>query len=378
MKNEKYRIFPFYFPQFYSTPENNKWWGEGFTDWELVKVAKGVDSEQVQPRLPVNGFYDQSSPDVIASQAALAKKYGVSGFNFYHYWFDGKVLLDAPINNLYHNKNIDIEYFFTWANETWTRQWIGKPNDVLIEQEHKPDEHIWESHYKYLRMFFFDSRYVKINNKPMFCIYRAELIKNLDKWVEFINKKARLDGFSGIHLVALRAYEISDAGSIYKDFDMIVNFQPRFSINSKLKKTSNYMKFIERILRRCPESIQLKIARLHSKKAYKKFNYNDYILSMKDDAVTFNNKPIYPVVFPDWDNAPRYKERATFFSGVSIELFKTALDVAKEKVATHEHRFIFINAWNEWSESAYLEADTKNGYQKLDVVRETFKVNESN
>ncbi|MGE6118823.1 glycoside hydrolase family 99-like domain-containing protein, partial [Aeromonas salmonicida] len=104
----------------------------------------------------------------------------------------------------------------------------------------------------------------------------------------------------------------------------------------------------------------------------------DYILSMKDDAVTFNNKPIYPVVFPDWDNAPRYKERATFFSGVSIELFKTALDVAKEKVATHEHRFIFINAWNEWSESAYLEADTKNGYQKLDVVRETFKVNESN
>lgn len=113
---------------------------------------------------------------------------------------------------------------------------------------------------------------------------------------------------------------------------MIVNFQPRFSINSKLKKTSNYMKFIERILRRCPESIQLKIARLHSKKSYKKFNYNDYILSMKDDAVTFNNKPIYPVVFPDWDNAPRYKERATFFREFLLSCLKRHWMLQRKKL----------------------------------------------
>lgn len=378
MTMQEYKVYPFYFPQFYPMPENNEWWGQGFTDWELVKISKAVSAEQAQPRIPINGFYDQSSPDVIKSQATLAKQYGISGFNFYHYWFDGKVLLDAPINNLYSDKSIDIEYFITWANETWTKQWIGKPNDILIKQEHRPDESIWNSHYEYLRRFFFDSRYVKINNKPILCIYRAELIKELDKWVDFINNKAKSDGFAGVHLIALRAYDIVDAKKVYEKFDMIMNFQPRFAINCHLKKSPIYIKYIEGVLRRLPENLQLKLVSLYNKNSYKKFKYDDYISAMKLDSDTFYSKPVYPVVFPDWDNAPRYKERATFFSGVSLELFKTALSIAKEKVATHEHKFIFINAWNEWSESAYLEADTKNGYQKLDVVREIFQVNESN
>ncbi len=377
MTMQEYKVYPFYFPQFYPMPENNEWWGQGFTDWELVKISKAVSAEQVQPRIPINGFYDQSSPDVIKSQATLAKQYGISGFNFYHYWFDGKVLLDAPINNLYDDKTIELEYFFTWANETWTRQWIGKPNDILIKQEHEPDEKIWDSHYEYLRKFFLDSRYVKIDNKPMFCIYRAELIKKLDKWVEFINVRAKMDGFSGIHLVAFRSYEISDAVNIYKYFDMIVNFQPRFSINTRLKNPPVYIKTLERILRRFPESLQLKLVGLHNKKSYKRFKYEDYIYAMKDDTITINDKPIYPVVFPDWDNAPRYKERATFFSGVSLDLFKKALEIAREKVTSHEHQFIFINAWNEWSESAYLEPDVKYGYQKLEIISEMFNDKES-
>ncbi|MCK2178917.1 glycoside hydrolase family 99-like domain-containing protein, partial [Hafnia paralvei] len=98
----------------------------------------------------MNGYYDQSNPETIKVQAKLAKKYGVSGFNFYHYWFDGEVLLDKPIQNLLDNKSIDIEFFVTWANETWTRQWVGKPNDILIKQEHRPKEEIWEAHYEYL------------------------------------------------------------------------------------------------------------------------------------------------------------------------------------------------------------------------------------
>jgi len=378
MKDNQFRIYPFYFPQFYPTPENDEWWGDGFTDWELVKVAQAISNDQLQPRIPVNGFYDQSSPDVIKSQASLAKEYGISGFNFYHYWFDGKVLLDAPINNLYMDKSIDIEYFMTWANETWTRQWIGQPNDILIKQEHRPDENLWCNHYEYLRKFFLDQRYVKINNKPIFCIYRAELIKNLAEWIDYINEKAKNDGFSGIHLVALRAYEIADANSIYEKFEMIVNFQPRFSINSSLKKSSAYIKYIEKILRRFPERIQLKLAGIYSKKTYKQYKYEDYIHAMERDAVSFGEKPVYPVVFPDWDNAPRYKERATFFSGVSPASFKKSLIVAKQKISTHEHKFVFINAWNEWSESAYLEPDNKNGYQALEIIRDVFIKNERN
>lgn len=368
MLDSQYKIFPFYFPQFYPTQENNRWWGDGFTDWDLVKVASTVHPNQTQPRIPLEGYYDQSLPAVIALQAKLAKQYGISGFNFYHYWFDGTVLLDQPIQNLLNNKSIDIEYFLTWANETWTRQWIGKPNDILIKQEHSPKEDVWTTHYEYLKSFFADSRYYKIDNEPVFCIYRAELIKELPRWVEFMNAKAREDGFNGIHLIALRAYEISDAERIYKHFAKIVNFQPRYSINTYLKKKSAFRTLAEKALRRSPEWIQLKIAALARNEKYKKFSYLDYIDTMRADASHWNEKPVYQVAFPDWDNAPRYKERATFFSDISPENFENALGVIKEKIKSHKDKIIFVNAWNEWSEGAYLEPDTINGHKYLEAL----------
>ncbi|MCE9909963.1 glycoside hydrolase family 99-like domain-containing protein [Hafnia paralvei] len=372
MIDTQFKIFPFYFPQFYPTSENNEWWGDGFTDWDLVKSAKSVHHEQTQPRIPLNGYYDQSNPETIKVQAKLAKKYGVSGFNFYHYWFDGEVLLDKPIQNLLDNKSIDIEFFVTWANETWTRQWVGKPNDILIKQEHRPKEEIWEAHYEYLKKFFTDDRYYKINNSPVFCIYRAELIKELSKWVDFMNFKARKDGFNGLHLIALRAYEIADAASIYEHFDKIVNFQPRYSINTYLRKKSNLRSLAEKFLRSSPEWIQLKISSFIGSDKYNKFNYCDYISTIKNDATHWNNKPVYQVVFPDWDNAPRYKTRATFFTGTSPESFEMALDVVKEKTRLHSDKIIFVNAWNEWSEGAYLEPDTEHGCEYLKLLNKKF------
>lgn len=373
MIDSQYKVFPFYFPQFYPTPENDKWWGNGFTDWDLVKAASSVHSAQSQPRTPMGGHYDQSLPETIEAQAKLAKKYGISGFNFYHYWFDGTVLLDKPIQNLLKNKNIDIEFFITWANETWTRQWVGKPGDILIKQEHRPEKDVWAAHYEYLKPFFTDSRYYKIDNSPVLCIYRAELIKDLPGWVDFMNAKAQEDGFNGIHLIALRAYEIADSEKIYKHFAKIVNFQPRYSINTYLKKKSALRGFIEKVLRSSPEWMQLKFAALAGSAKYKKFNYQDYIDTMKKDATYWNNKPVYQVAFPDWDNAPRYKERATFFSDASPRNFENALDVIKEKTKLHPDKIIFVNAWNEWSEGAYLEPDTVYGYQNLEVFNRKFK-----
>lgn len=372
MIDSQYKIFPFYFPQFYQTSENDAWWGNGFTDWDLVKSANSVHPLQTQPRVPASGHYNQSLPETIEQQAKLAKNYGISGFNFYHYWFDGTVLLDKPIQNLLNNKSIDIEYFITWANETWTRQWIGKPNDILIKQEHSPDEEIWSAHYEYLKPFFTDGRYYKIDNSPVLCIYRAELIKELSKWVEFMNSKAREDGFDGIHLIALRAYEISDAERVYKHFSKIVNFQPRYSINTYLKKKSPLRTVIEKTLRSSPEWMQLKIASLVGNKEYKKFSYLDYIETMRNDATQWNEKPVYQVAFPDWDNAPRYKERATFFSEVSSDNFEVALNVIKEKTQEHADKIIFVNAWNEWSEGAYLEPDSINGYKYLETFSNVF------
>lgn len=374
MSSNKHRIFPFYFPQFYRTEENDNWWGDGFTDWELVKTAKSIHTTQNQPRQPLSGYYDQSNPLTIKKQAEIALEYGISGFNFYHYWFDGKVLLDKPLQNLYSDKSIDIEYFLTWANETWTRQWVGKPHDVLIKQEHKAEKNIWDEHYNYLRKFFHDDRYVKINNAPILCIYRAELIKSLPEWVDYINLKAQSDGFSGVHLIALRAYNIANAESIYKYFNKIVNFQPRYSINTHLRKTSSTRNIIEKMVRSSPEWIQLSLATLLSKKSkYNKFSYSDYIDSMRNDSDVWNDKPVYQVVFPDWDNAPRYKERATFFSNTSIDNFGKALELVKTKVDNHDDKLVFINAWNEWSEGAYLEPDNKHKFAYLETIKKTFR-----
>ena len=372
MTDLKYKIFPFYFPQFYSTQENDEWWGKGFTDWELVKAAKPIHPTQNQPRVPDAGYYDQSLPDTILKQSQLAKQYGISGFNFYHYWFDGKVLLDCPIQNLLKNKAIDIEYFITWANETWTRQWIGRPNDILIKQEHNPDEKVWNAHYEYLKPFFKDERYYKINNAPVFCIYRAELIRELSAWIKFMDRKARQDGFGGIHFIALRAYDIAEPERVYQHFSKIVNFQPRYSINRHLKNNSTVIKFLEKTLRSSPEWMQLKIATLLGNRKYKKFNYLDFIDSIKKDPIYWKGKPVYQAVFPDWDNAPRYNERATFFESISHENFEKALRVIKGQVDKYDDKLIFVNAWNEWSEGAYLEPDINSGCKYLETINKVF------
>ncbi|HFJ0485323.1 TPA: glycoside hydrolase family 99-like domain-containing protein, partial [Shigella boydii] len=370
-----YKVFPFYFPQFYATKENDMWWGKGFTDWELVKKAQAVHQSQSQPRIPLNGYYDQSDPVVIKKQSKLASEYGIDGFNFYHYWFDGTVLLDKPMQNLYNDKSIDIEYFFTWANETWTRQWVGRPQDLLIKQEHKVDINIWNEHYEYLRKFFLDDRYLKINNSPVLCIYRPELLKSLREWVAFFNNKAKCDGFDGIHLIALRAYSIANADSVYKYFDKIVNFQPRFAINTHLKKSSPLKKLIESTLRIAPEWLQLQLVRIIKNKraTYNHYKYSDYIQSMKNDVTEYKGKPIYPVVFPDWDNAPRYKENATFFCESSAFDFEKALNIACDITRNHDDKLIFINAWNEWSEGAYLEPDEMYKYSNLEIIKKVFQ-----
>ncbi|MEI4975151.1 glycoside hydrolase family 99-like domain-containing protein [Aeromonas caviae] len=371
----KYKIFPFYFPQFHAIPENDTWWGCGFTDWDLVKKANPVSKLQYQPRVPINNnYYDQAEKSTIVEQAALAKRYGISGFNFYHYWFDGKPMLDKPVNNLLENNSIDIEYFFTWANETWTRQWVGKPNDILIKQNHIADPQIWSTHFQYLSKFFADPRYLKINNKPVFCIYRAELINKLDEFMAFFNSEAKKNGFNGIHFIALRAYDVINAEALYRNFDAIVNFQPRYSINKYLRKESSLKLTLSKIARRLPEFLQLKIATVLKSNKYNVFSYDDYLDSLKVNVdLQLLNKPVYQVAFPDWDNAPRYAERATFFSDTGDNKFINALNIIKSQVSTYEEKLVFINAWNEWSEGAYLEPDSKKGYSNLESVNTVFK-----
>lgn len=371
--NSTYKVFGFYFPQFYAIPENNNWWGEGFNDWKLVREATPItNANNNQPRVPGRlGYYDQSSPDIIIEQAKLAKKYGLSGFNFYHYWFDGKVLLDKPMQNLLDNKNIDIEFFFTWANESWTRQWVGKPNEILIKQSHTADEGIWDNHYNYLKDFFNDKRYTKIDNKPVFCIYRPELINDLNVFLKYFNKKARSDGYDGFYFIAFRSYSILDANTIYAGFDSLLNFQPRFSFNKYLKNKNKLINLLEKIARSLPEQVQLKIISALKNKAHTAYDYNEFIQTLGRDR-SFNGKTVYQSICPDWDNTARYKEKSTFFVNTSVQAFENGLNIIRENLKDCEEKIVFINAWNEWSESAYLEPDLVNQYAYLEAVRRVF------
>jgi lipopolysaccharide biosynthesis protein len=365
------KYIAFYFPQFHEIPENNEWWGDGFTDWDLVKKAEKNTPTQRQPREPLNqNYYDLSQSEAIDWQVKLAEKFKLSGFNFYHYWFDGKLILEKPLELFLEDKSHNLEYCITWANETWTKQWVGS-SKVLIEQKHLKDMNIWKEHFQYLLQFFNDKRYIKINNKPVLCIYRPELNKNMKEYIEFFNKMAIDNGFQGVYFIGMKSYETLNEDEIYSEFEAKLKFQPRYLFNNKFLKKGSSLSFLEKLARSLPEKIQLKIGRIkflfekHKIIDYEEF-YKELVLQAKENDV---NEKIYQSVIVDWDNTARYKKRSKFFQNVSPESFEKYLceltRIEKEK----ENEFIFINAWNEWSEGAYLEPDVKNEYKFLEVIK---------
>ncbi|MDR3429434.1 glycoside hydrolase family 99-like domain-containing protein [Silvimonas sp.] len=362
-----HRIYAFYFPQLYSIPENDLWWGEGFTDWKLVQQAKPNFPGHMQPRVPALGYLNQSLPEVIAKQGRLAAQYGVSGFNFYHYWFDDRPLLEKPLENLHADSSIPVEFMLTWANESWTRQWIGKPNDYLIKQTYQMDSNGWMRHYRYLARFFADPRYVKVGNAPVFCIYRPELIPDLPQRLEAYRQFARADGFSDLHILACRAYDIAGTGQWTQLFNGVINFNPRYILNRYLRKVSYLQAKGEKLLRVLPERIQsAMVGFLRNKQNYSVYDYQEFLMRLANPADAIcGGLPAYSSVFPDWDNTARYSERATLFRNASPAAFRDALRIVKGQLSPRHQPWVFINAWNEWSEGAYLEPDKITGLRYL-------------
>jgi len=361
-------VFAYYFPQLYQTVENSAWWGEGFTDWQLVKQAMPLFEGHQQPRIPEMGYLDQSEHATLAKQVALAREYSVTGFNFYHYWFNGKVYLEKPAENFLNDKNLNLKIMFTWANESWTRQWIGKPTDFLIKQKYYRNIADIERHYNYLSPFFKDKRYYKVNNKPVFSIYRPELIPDLNGFIATLKRLAIEDGFAGIFLIACRSYQLADAYKYYCRFDGIINFNPRYAINTSLK--NKRLSFLESVARKFPESVQSFLSkRMHKNSKEKIYAYGAYLASMEHAENEYENIPVYHSVFPDWDNTARYKERATLFRDISLEGYEKALKISYDGLTKQHQKIIFINAWNEWSEGAYLEPDTYTGLNYLKITK---------
>lgn len=198
------RILALYLPQFHSIPENDKWWGRGYTEWTAVKNAPPLFANHYQPRIPLdNNYYDLSdnSGKTWFWQAELARKFGIYGFCIYHYWFEGKQLLERPMEILRDHKEIDINYCICWANETWSRNWYAQERTVLVEQRYG-DESAWIKHFEYLNTFFRDKRYIKIDNKPVINIYHSQEITCFKEMLECWNRLAIQEGYAGVYIVS--------------------------------------------------------------------------------------------------------------------------------------------------------------------------------
>jgi hypothetical protein len=369
----KAKLIALYFTQLHAIPENDAWWGKGFTDWENVKSATPQYEGHYQPRIPIGSlYYDQSDLQTLRRQIELAKRYGVYGFCHYHYWFNGKQLLETPTNLILANQDIDFPFCLSWANETWSRRWDGHDHHVLIQQTHPPSRERWKAHYDYLIKAWTDPRAIKVDGKPVFVIYRPQNIENINDMLAFWRELARQDGLPGLYFIFQKTYDLPSK-SCLESFDAIFQFQPFEAVHSPHydKNAIRHSRWFK-LLRRLPERYQDRLRGLKTRLG-QELTFHNYetvwkkIVEVRPDQWLTT----FPGAFVDWDNASRYKRRATIFRGATPELFAIWFAKLVESMPERNlpENYIFINAWNEWSESAYLEPDEKYGYQYLETVQ---------
>jgi len=372
------KLIAMYFPQLHAIPENDEWWGKGFTDWDNVKKAEPKFKNHYQPRVPLNSnYYDQSQLETVRAQIELAKKYGLYGFCHYHYWFDGKQLLETPTNIVLDNPELDFPFCLSWANESWSRRWDGRDHHILIKQMHPPSEESWEKHFQYLIRAWTDPRAIKIDNKPVFVIYRPQYIEKIGDMISYWKKRALDYGLEGLYIMAQKQHEFPKRSSV-ADFDALFQFQPFEAMLSQgFNPDDMRNKKWFRLVRALPEWLQERLRDI-------KYNFNNKLKIYDYDRVweqIIKYRPdeklkTFQGAFVDWDNTARYGDRATLFKGANPERFaywfSRLVDVVSKR--KESDRYIFLNAWNEWAESAYLEPDEKYKYAYLEAVRKVLKI----
>ncbi len=363
------KLIAFHLPQYHVIPENNKWWGNDHTEWSFTKTAKPMFKGHYQPRTPLGQeFYNMCDPNVQTKQAKLAKDNGIYGFCYYHYWFAGRLLLERPLEIMLKNPSVDIPFCFCWATESWM-----KMNEILIEQTFG-DKSIWKNHFDYLLSFFKDSRYIKIDNKPVFVIYRTNNFALFDDMFIFFNELCIEHGFSGIHIIEeVNSYQKEPVLGVTKDY---LEFEPMYTLNHDLPIIYKFRNLIKRSARNL-------LYRLSGSNAYDcrlpKFLLHtetyDFIWNriLSRESRTNSDRNRYLGGFVDWDNTARKKGEAVIIKGASPEKFKRYLSQQISRANKLGSEFIFINAWNEWSEGAYLEPDERFDFAYLKAIRETIK-----
>lgn len=374
------KIIPLYLPQFHTIPENDEWWGKGFTEWVNVRDAKPLFEGHNQPRVPLNNnYYDLSDIETLKWQCRIAKEYGIYGFCMYHYWFNGHLLLEKPMEMLLAHPEIDIKYCISWANHDWTDAWKASNRQPKVLIAHNfDDEKDWVDHFNYLLPFFKDPRYMTENNKPLMVIYIPNIIRKLKKMLDVWSQMARDNGFDGLTFIYQSAASSFDNSWDHSLFDYGVEMNPGYVGLANRQKNSSFFPKLMKYSHEIKRFLHIRRSLLPQKKITEvsKADY-DYTWQRILELRPISNAPkMIPCAFTDWDNTPRHKERGYLYQGVSPDKFKSyfkqLLDNTKKFYDTD---MIFVFAWNEWAEGGYLEPDEKNGFAFLEAIKECIEDN---
>lgn len=377
MDSNKARVIALYLPQFHPIPENDKYWGKGFTEWTNVAKAKPLFRGHDQPRIPADlGFYDLRLPEISEAQAELAKEAGIEGFCYWHYWFgNGKQVLEMPFDRAVNSGKPDFPFCLGWANHDWTtKTWEkgkGVSKDTMIfKQEYPGDDDYQEHFYRFLKAFK-DERYIRVDGKLLFLVFNPFDLPNAKHFTELWNKLAADNGLNGFHFVATNAAPSINNKNMFASFEQAfqdkidgtraMGFDAIMTTNQKyaeLKTAGKLRKIIHAAVRRVAPGL------LIEKYPYKKIIDNLYT---EIDA----RKDVYPQLLAGWDRSPRSGRKAIIYYGTTPETFEYAVDKVLNTVKNKEpeHRIVFLNSWNEWGEGAYMEPDLKYGKGKIGVLK---------
>jgi hypothetical protein len=334
------QLISFYLPQFHPIPENDEWWGKGFTEWSNVVRARPLFPGHQQPHLPADlGFYDLRLPEVRQAQADLAREFGIHGFCYYHYWFNGKRLLGRPFDEVLASGQPDLPFCLCWANENWTRRWDGRDKEILIQQRYCEEDD--RDHIRWLATAFRDPRYIRVGGRPLFLVYRVSALPNPARTAAEWREEARALGVGELYLCRVESFADDRDDPRTIGFDAGVEFQPdALNLSFPVFQDTN-----------------------------KIYDYPVTVEQMRQRAAT--TYPRFPCVMPSWDNSARRKWGAVIFRDSSPRLYEEWLEDVLLKCPTAEsgERIVFINAWNEWAEGNHLEPCQRWGHGYLEATR---------
>jgi len=371
-----------FLPQYHRDPLNDAWWGSGFTEWDNVRSATPSFNGHIQPKIPVGGYYSLDDKEELERQFDLASAHGINAFSIYHYWSNGVRVLSKPVDMILQDQNIKIRFSLCWANHPWTRTWRNRAGalDTLLEQTYERQS----DHFRFLCKAFVDSRYLTVDGRPVFSVYRPADIPNLKHWCDDFRESVynRLNIEPYLIAVVKNRFDVLSS----TDFDACNIFQPSAALFEPADLCAKTKRSLGGRFRTSPMAVRkaMYVVQDLLPDRPKITSYSDFLdKSYRQFEATSESidRPLMPMICVGFDNTPRYKNRATILDGMTISALRTHCENISEHCARLKQRkiasappLIFINSWNEWGEGMFLQADQEFMYSKLKAIETAFNV----